>query len=417
MIIIIAVFGGGGLWAVFTQISGAVIAQGVIGVESKVKTVQHLDGGIVKEIFVRDGDQVKAGDVLLNLDEKPLQANLNIVTNNLYELLASSARLEAERVGADSVTLPDELENNRTIPLVEKIINRSASLFTSRKNTRIGQTGMMRQKVVQLGDQIEGFEAQILSKKEQSAIVEATIRKKEPAAKAGDVSQDTIDRLKLQQIDLKGEVGSLQSDVARVGSTIAETELGILQIEVNFNEKVHSELREVSRKIQELREQKTTLEEKLGRTRIKSPVAGRVLEMSIHTIGGIVVPAKPILQIIPENDRLIIAARIQTTDIDQVYLGQETIVRLSAFDARTTPMLDARVTKVSAAQLVDAATNQPYFTLEIEILADQLSRLDENQILLPGMPTEIFIRTGERSPLDYLLKPLMVQIMRAFKEL
>ena len=416
LFVIFVLFGGGGIWASHTQISGAIIAQGTVGVASKIRKVQHLDGGIVLEILVGDGDEVKAGDHLLHLDESGLRANLNIKKNNLYELLARKARLDTEQENADKITFPDVLKSNKTIPHVQRIIDSKTVMFESRRKTRSGQRGMMRQKIISHKDQIQGLEAQIRSKEQQVQIVAKNIKKKEPAATSGIVSQDSLDKLKLQHVALIGEVGELRANIARIGSTIAEVELEILQIEVDFREKVQEELRSVTTQIAEFEEQKIALEEKLRRTWVTAPVSGRVLEMSIHTIGGVIGPADTILQIIPKNDSMIIEAKIHTTDVDQVHIGQETSVHLSAFDARTTPNLKAKVNKISAGQLIDATTNTPYFAVELAISKNQLLLLNKNQILLPGMPAEIFIQTENRTPLDYLLKPLMAQFKRAFKE-
>jgi HlyD family type I secretion membrane fusion protein len=331
-------------------------------------------------------------------------------------LLARKSRLDTEQKGKQIIKFPDELTGDNENITIQRMMADKIALFESRKNTRLGQQGMMKQKISQLEDQVHGLKSQVNSKIKQSEILAASILLKKPAAKRGVISQDTVDQLKLRHVELIGKVGELQSNVARVGGTIIETELQILQIDIDFREKVHEELRKVTSQLAEVQEQKSALEEKLRRTRIISPVAGRVFDISIHTVGGIVEPAKPILQIMPDNDRLIIEARIQTIDIDQVHIGQAAAVSLTAFDTRTTPVLDAKVAKISASQLVDKATNVPYYTVEILLLKDQISRLEEDQILLPGMPTEIFLRTSERSPLDYLLKPLMVQIMKAFKE-
>lgn len=414
--VIIVVFGFGGLWASFTKISGAVIAQGTIGVESKVKTIQHLDGGIVIEMFVRDGDRVEVGDSLLRLDETSLRANLNIINNNLFELVARENRLEAENNAREIIDFSGELTKNKQLPLVEQIMKSNTAFFATRKNTRNGQEAMMRKKIEQLNEQIKGLEAQINAKNEQTKILEQNIAKKEPAVERGVISQDDMDQLKTNFAELTGRIGELQSNVAQIGITIAETELQILQINIVFIEQVQQELREVITKISELSEQKIAYEERLQRTLVTAPVTGLVHNMSIHTIGGVISPSKAILQIIPNNDRLIIEARIQTMDIDQVHIGQISSVHLSAFDARTTPVLNGKVMNISAAQIIDEATKIPYFSVEIEIPKNELKRLNKDQVLLPGMPAEAYIKTGERTPLDYFLKPLKVQLMRAFKE-
>ncbi|MEX3011302.1 HlyD family type I secretion periplasmic adaptor subunit [Hoeflea sp. TYP-13] len=414
--VVIAIFGVGGAWATFTEISGAVIAPGTISVESKVKTIQHLDGGIVSEIYVGDGDEVKAGVRLLRLDETALKASLNIVTNSLIELIARRSRLEAEQYGKQAIEFPEELFRAGDVLFVGQIVGSKKSLFEARRETRAGQKKVMREKISQLENQIDGLEAQIVSNEQQADILAANIVRKKPAAEDGIVSLDTMDQLYGRQADLAGERGELHNTVARVRSQITETELQILQIDVDFREQVQADLREVTNKIAELREQRAALEEKLLRTQIVAPVSGRIHDLSVHTVGGVVSPAEQILQIIPDNDRLVVEARINTTDVDLVYLGQDAIVQLSAFDMRTTPTLNANVVQISAAQLVDPATNVPYFSVELEIPESELLQLDKSLKLLPGMPAEAFISTGKRTPLDYLLKPFSVSIMKALRE-
>ncbi|MDA4846240.1 HlyD family type I secretion periplasmic adaptor subunit [Hoeflea poritis] len=416
MLVIAGVFGAGGAWATFARISGAVIASGSIGVETKVKTVQHLDGGIVSEIYVRDGDVVSAGAPLLRIDETAVEASLNIVNNSLFELIARKARLEAEQYGADIILFPDELHRANNPLFVSRIIESKAGLFNSRRATREGQKKVMREKILQLEKQIRGLEAQVASNTRQIDILSANITRKEPAAESGIVSQDTMDQLYGRHADLAGEHGQLQNTIARVRSQINETELQVLQIDVDFREEVQSELREVTNKIAELREQRSALEDQLVRTLVVAPVSGRIHDTSVHTVGGVVSPAAPIMQIIPDKDRLIVEARVRTTDIDLVYVGQSATVNLSAFDARTTPVLSAHVVHMSAAQLVDQATNVPYFSVALEIPDTELAKLDADLVLLPGMPAEAFISTGERTPLDYLLKPFSTSIMKAFRE-
>jgi len=416
LLTILAIFGGGGAWAALTRISGAIIASGSISVESKIKTIQHLEGGIVAKIYVRNGDRVKPGDPLVRLDDTALSAKLNIASNNLLELVARKARLEAELEGRKSIEFPKEILDEANMAITRRIMASKTALFEARKETRQGQKGMMEQKIIQLGEQIQGLQAQMLSKTNQADILMSNIQRKQEAATEGLVSRDSMDQLRRQHLQLVGEAGELAANIAGIRSTITQTRLQIIQIDIDLREKVQKELREVSNKITELREQETALKDTLRRTLIVSPVSGRVHNMTIFTVGGVVAPAKPILQIIPDNDRLIIEARIRVTDIDQVFIGQQASVILSAFDSRTTPTLAATVTNISAARLVDSSTNTPYFNVEIEIAESELARLNPNQKLLPGMPADAYIRTGERTPLDYFLKPLANQIMRAFKE-
>ncbi len=416
MFTILAVFGGGGAWAALTKISGAIIAPGSISVESKIKTIQHLQGGIVAQIYVRNGDRVKAGDPLIRLDDTALSAKLNITTNNLLELVARRARLEAELEGRKNIEFPKEILDKADMAITQRIMASKIALFEARKQARQGQKGMMEQKIIQLGEQIRGMQAQMQSKTNQADILMNNIQRKQEAATAGLISQDNMDQLRRQHLQLVGEAGELTSSIAGIRSTITQTRLQIIQIDIDLRESVQKELREVSGKITELREQENALNDTLRRTLIVSPVSGRVHNLTIFTVGGVVPPAKPILQIIPDNDRLIIEARVKVTDVDQVYIGQQASVVLSAFNTRTTPTLTAEVTNISAARLIDSSTNTPYFNVEIEIAESELARLDPSQKLLPGMPADAYIRTNERTPLDYLLKPLANQIMRAFKE-
>jgi len=385
---ILAVFGGGGAWAALTKISGAIIAPGSISVESKIKTIQHLQGGIVAQIYVRNGDKVKAGDPLIRLDDTALRARLNITTNNLLELVARRARLEAELTGRKSVEFPKEILDKADMAITRRIMASKTALFEARKEARQGQKGMMEQKIIQLGEQIQGMQAQMQSKTNQADILMNNIQRKQEAATSGLISQDNMDRLRRQHLQLVGEAGELASSIAGIRSTITQARLQIIQIDIDLRESVQKELREVSGKITELREQENALNDTLRRTLIVSPVSGLVHNLTIFTVGGVVPPAKPILQIIPDNDRLIIEARVKVTDVDQVYIGQQASVVLSAFNSRTTPTLTAEVTNISAARLFDSSTNAPYFNVEIEIPESELARLDPSQKLLPGMPAD-----------------------------
>ncbi|MCF6303307.1 MAG: HlyD family type I secretion periplasmic adaptor subunit [Devosiaceae bacterium] len=413
---IFLIFGGVGAWAALTKISGAVIASGSISVESNIKTIQHLEGGIVAEIFVVDGDRVEAGAPLLQLDAAALRANLTIAVNNLVELLSRQAMLEGELEGRATIIFPDEITEKAEAGLARRIIAGKTALFDARRETRLGQQRMMEQRIVQFKEQILGMDAQMQSQIGQAQILQGSIERKQEATDSGVVSQDAMDQLRRAHLQLVGGVGELRSSIAGIASTIAQAELQILQIDVDLRESAQSELREVLARIAELREQENAMRETLKRTLVTAPVSGRIHNLTIFTIGGIVPPGSPILQIIPENDRLIIESKVLVTDIDQISIGQEAKVVLSAFDSRTTPDLNAHVTNISAAPLLDKLTNIPYFSVRLEISENELSRLDEGQQLLPGMPADSYIRTDERTPLDYIIKPLADQIQRAFKE-
>ncbi len=413
---IFLLFGVLGGWAATTRISGAIIAKGIIGVESKVKTVQHLEGGIVGKIFVRNGDRVKAGDLLLRLDDTTAQANFAIVSGSLHELHAKLARLRAERDASTKITFPDSLVSKNATPELDIIVRGQKSLFEARKKGRRGQVSILRQRILQLNELIKGLEKQQAAQTVQMKILAQSYDRKLEASLSGAVSGDTLDSLNLKKAQMAGEIGKLRSEIAKSRGSISEIEEQIVQVDTEFREQVLSDIRETQIKINESQEKKTALEEQLRRMDIRAPQTGRIHNMSIFTIGGVISPAKPVLQIIPENDRLIVECKIETTDIDQIKIGQEAAINLSAFDASTTPQLTGVVKKISAAQITDPNNSSTFFTVEIILPQSELARLEEGQELLPGMPAEVFIRTEDRTPLDYLLKPLWSQIERAARQ-
>ncbi len=412
---IVVLFGGLVGWAVFSSISGAVIASGVVTVETKVKTVQHLDGGIVREILVENGDEVKSGDLLIRLDDTNIKANLAIINSHLAGLRASVARLEAERDHLSQISFPDEMLKNADNPDIARVIAGQKSLFEARKTSMNGQVRLLRQKILQLEDQIKGLEAQQISKKQQGRLIRQEIESIRPLYQEGHITRKRMLELERTAVQLDGEYGMHIGDIARVRSAIGQTELEILQLDKAFQEKIQTELRESQAKLIELEERKFALDDKLRRIDIRAPRAGYVHNLAVHTIGGVVSPAATILQIIPEEDRLIIEARVKPTDIDQISIGQKAIVHFSAFSSRSTPELNGKVIKVSADSIVDKASGASFFTIILEVPDSETVKLGENK-LLPGMPAEAFIRTRNRSAISYLLKPLTDNLNRAFRE-
>jgi len=413
---VLGLFGGLGTWAATSQIAAAIVAQGTLGAESRIKTIQHLEGGIVGEILVQDGDLVKVGALLVRLDDTSKRANHAIVTGHLNEQEAGLARLRAERDGANTISFPPHIMKQKSDPAVDAMIRGQVSLFDIRQKGKQGQIRIFRQRIVQLNEQIKGLNTQRKAKQEQADIIERSFYQKSLAASRGVISGNAMDTIRRQKSELIGDIGDLLARVAQARGSIEEIELQILQVDKEFREKVLSEIRQNQTSSGELREKSLAIQEQLRRIDIRAPQAGRIHNMSIFTIGGVISPAKPILQIIPANANLIIETKIEPKDVDQIKVGQSAAIHLSAFDANTTPVLDGKVKNVSAAQMVDATTQQSYFTVEILIPKDQLERLTDGQELLPGMPAEVFIATGERTPLNYFLKPLIVQFQRAFKE-
>jgi HlyD family secretion protein len=413
---VVLVLGGGvGGWAATTQLSGALIAQGSVVVDSNVKKVQHPTGGIVGELLVHDGDQVKTGDVLVRLDETVLRANLAIVTKGLNDFTARKARLEAERDGADSITFPPDLLAKTNDPDAMATVTGERNLFQLRRKARIGQKEQLQQRIGQLEEEINGFEAQQAAKTQEIALI-----RRELAGVRDLYTQKLVPLTRLTQLErestrIDGERAQLVASVAQAQGKIGETRLQILQIDRDLGSEVAKDLADVESKIGEFVERKVTAEDQLKRTAIRAPQAGTVFQSAVHTIGGVIPAGDPIMLIVPNSDNLQVEAKVNPQDIDQVTIGQSAVLRFSAFNSRTTPEINGQVTRVSADTTTDQRTGQNYYTIRVSLPPQEVKRLGDVK-LLPGMPVEVFVQTGERTVISYLMKPFYDQYMRAFRE-
>ena len=412
--VLLLLIGLGG-WAAYASISGAVIAQGIVAVEGKSKTIQHLDGGVIGQLLVRDGDLVASGDVLITLDKTVLTAQLAAVEARLYEALALKDRLLAEREDSTNYLPSVEFKEAIEKPEVRRIIEGQRKLLTARRTTREGQITQLRRRIVQNQDQIDGIMAVRASKAKQLELISRELTGLQKLHEKGHVPITRILALQRESARLEGELASHRADIARIKNASGETEIQILQITRDFREKVLTQLRETSAQVRVLSEQRIAALEKLRRIEIRAPVAGIVHGLSLHTIGGVISPASPIMQIIPVKDRLIVESRVEPHHIDQISIGRKAYVRLSAFNQRTTPELTGTVIKVSADRLEDKTNGAAYYEVKIEIPKTELAPL-KDLTLRPGMPVESYIQTGERTALGFFLKPLTDQIYRAFRE-
>jgi len=412
---LVVVAGGLGAWASLTSIQGAVIAQGVTTVESSSKKIQHREGGIVKAINVKEGQRVKEGEVLIELDETETKAQLAIFEGLLLEQLAQSARLKALRDGVDKISFPAELEKRNLEPAVEEIIAGQSKLFTALKSTSVGRRSQLEERVAQLGKQITGVEAQLKARREQFKLITSELKSLEGLLKKGLVPVSRVLALKRERSNLGGQEGELLSNIAQTRSRISETKLQIIQLEDEERGKVLGELRQVETELTQNRERRIATAAKLRRTSILAPRAGYVLQLSVHTIGGVVGPGEVIMLIVPELDDIIVEARVNPQDIDQIFLNQSARVLFSAFNMRTTPEITATVTHVAADLTQQDAQTPPYYAIKLKMTKEDLVKLGDNK-LIPGMPAETFIQTRNRTPMSYLVQPLRDQIMRAFRE-
>lgn len=403
---VVWMLGGMLVFSCFTSISSAVIANGTVTVESNYKTVQHLDGGIVSKILVHNGDRVREGDVLIRLDDTAAKAALGVTMSRWHDQAIQLARLEAERDRRDAIALPDSVKAVRDDPQVAKFIAAQQTMFDARRAARLGEQSVLQQRIEQANADLDGLGAQFVSKQRELELNTRELAAVRPLYDKGLTNQQRLGQLERDQARLEGEVGRLKSDTARTQGVIAEARLKLAQSDKEYTQNVVDELRKVEAALAEIDENRKAQTDKLERTVIRAPRAGRVHALATHTEGGVVQPASAILQIIPDDERLIVEAQVQPQDIDKVRRGMTAHVRFPAFNARTTPKLDGKVMLVSAAQLTDNQGKQ-YFTAQIEIPAEEMKRLGPTHELVPGMPAETYIETGSRSIMSYFLKPLM----------
>jgi len=414
-LIVLLLAGGVGGWAATTQIAGALIAQGSVVVDSNVKKVQHPTGGVVGKLNVQDGDRVKAGDILVQLDDTITRANLAIVTKGLDELAARKARLEAERDGAESITFPRMLLAHAEDAPVAIALANERKLFELRRNARLGQKAQLRQRITQLQDEISGQNAQQEAKAREIGLIGKELDGVRELWKNNLVQITRLTALERDAARLEGERAQLIAAVAQTKGKISETELQIIQIDQDLSSEVAKDMREVDAKYGEFVERKVAAEDQLKRIDIRAPQDGVVLESKVHTVGGVIPAGDAIMLIVPESDNLQVEAKINPRDIDQIQVGQPAMLRFSAFNLRTTPEINGTITRIAADTTTDQRTGQTYYNTRIAMTKGEIARLGEVKII-PGMPVEAFVQTGERSVMSYLIKPLQDQFMRAFRE-
>ncbi len=414
-LVVLLLAGGVGGWASTTQIAGALIAQGSIVVDSNVKKVQHPTGGVVGKLNVQDGDRVKAGDILVQLDDTITRANLAIVTKGLDELAARKSRLEAERDGLESAAFPAELLARAKEASVAVALANERKLFELRRSARLGQKAQLKQRITQLQDEVSGLTAQQDAKAREISLIGKELEGVRELWKNNLVQITRLTALERDGARLEGERGQLTASVAQTKGKITETELQIIQIDQDLSSEVAKDMREVDAKFGEFVERKVAAEDQLKRIDLRSPQDGIVLESKVHTVGGVIPAGDAIMLIVPESDNLLVEAKVNPHDIDQVQIGQSAVLRFSAFNLRTTPEINGKVTRVSPDTTTDQRTGQTYYTTRIAMTKSEIAKLGDVK-LIPGMPVEAFVQTGERTVLSYLIKPLQDQFMRAFRE-
>ncbi|MXN51000.1 HlyD family type I secretion periplasmic adaptor subunit [Shinella sp. AETb1-6] len=407
--------GGVGGWAATTQLAGAVVASGHFVVDSYPKKVQHAKGGIVGEIRVQEGETVKAGEVVLRLDATQTRANLAIVTKRLNELHARLARLEAERDDRAAIDFPPDLSMDSTDPDIISAVRSETRLFEFRREARNARKAQLAERIAQYEHEIEGLKAQETAYAGGLTVLRTEIASQESLHDKGVVSVQRLNSLKTQAATYDGERGEKIAYQAQTQGKITETRLQILSIDQDMKTEVGRELREIQGQIGEFVERKVAAEDELKRIDILAPQTGIVHQLAVHTVGGVVNPAETIMLVIPEGDDLALEVRIAPRDIDQIQPGQRAVLRLSAFNQRTTPELSGRVSRIAADLTVEERTGLSFYVVRIAVPHEEMQKLG-GLTLLPGMPAEAMIQTGERTALSYLVKPLADQLNRAFRE-
>ena len=391
------------------------IAPGSIVVDSNVKKVQHLTGGIVGALLVRDGQRVRSGEVVLRLDETITRTNLAIVTKGLDQMIARRARLSSERDRSDEVAFPVELLARAGEPDVTAAIDSERKLFELRQSARLGQKSQLKERIAQLTEEIRGYAALQEAKAEEIELIQRELESVRGLWNKNLVQLSRLISLEREAARLKGERAQSIAAMAQSRGKIGEIELQIIQIDQDLSSEVARELREVDARIGEFVERKVAAEDQLKRVEMRAPQDGVVHQLAVHTVGGVVPPGDPIMLIVPEADALAIEVKVWPQDIDQLHVGQAAGLRFSAFNQRITPEINGVISRISADVSPDQRSGQNFYTIRIGIGPEEMARLG-NLKLVPGMPVEAFMKTYDRNVLSYFIKPLEDQVLRAFRE-
>jgi len=401
-------------WAGLIPLSGAVIVAGQLVLHSNVKKVQHPTGGVVAEIFVRNGGKVNAGDQLARLDETTARTNLQVVARQLDEVRLRIARLSAERDGAAEPRWPTALAAEIAPPERDRLLNSERDVFAVRAIARRGEQNLAQSRIDQLDKQIAGLQAQQESNRRQMGITAGELKSVEGLLQEKLVTMQRATTLQRDAARMEGLDGQIASQIAETGNKVHEARLQALQTEQSFRSEIIRELNEAEAKEGELIERRIAAEDQLKRTVIRAPTHGTIHELAVHTTGGVVSPAEVLMLVVPDGDALEIDAHLSPDKIDQVRTGQNARIRLSAFNAGTTPELNGTVDAVSP-DLVRDSQSGGYYDVRIALKQEEISRLGDLQ-LTPGMPAEVFLQTKSRTMLSYLFKPITDQLSRMFKE-
>jgi HlyD family type I secretion membrane fusion protein len=412
LVVIMLFFGVLGLWSALAPLQSAAIAQGVLAVDSQRKTIQHLEGGIVEEIRVREGQRVSAGEVLVELDETQALARLDLLNGRLDAARAQEYRLRAERDGLDAIAFPTALTDRADNPDMSDIINGQQNIFAARRQSLDGQEAILERRIEQYGEEIKGLNGLFAAQEEQSRLTEDEIASNQVLVDQGLSGKSRLLELQRDLAQLLGSRSQNQAALARSRQNIDEARLQISDLKLNNLNEVVQELREVQTQIVDLNEQIRAAQDVLQRTVIRAAQDGTIVNLQIHTPGGVIAPGQTLMDIVPAGDAIIVEARINPVDIDIVEAGLSAHVRLTAYSSRNLQPVEGRVITVSADRLTDPYSGNPFYLARIEITGD----LDSGIELYPGMQAEVMVVTGARTLVDFLTLPIRESFNRALRE-
>lgn len=413
LLALLVLVGGFGAWSVMAQISGAVITSGQIEVDRNRQVIQHPDGGVVEAILVQEGDTVAKGDTLIRLDASLLRSELAVVEGQLFEIIARRGRLEAERDNKAMLTFDPKLAE---VVQGTDLIAGQTRLFDARLESNMRAIEQLQQQRAQISSQILGITAQQTALVTQSDLIQQELSNQQALLRQQLIQASRVLALQREEANLLGRVGELTASAAQAAERRTEIEIQILTLASTRREEAITRLRDLQSNELELSERRRTLRQRLDRLDLRAPVSGVVYGMQVFAEQSVIRGAEPVMFLVPQDRPLVIATKVQPTDIDQIYLGQKVTLRFSAFDQRRTPELLGTVTLVSADIFLDDATQASYYQAEIQLNAGEAKKLPDDMVMIPGMPVEAFVRTADRSPMDYLIKPLADYFAKAFRE-
>lgn len=417
MILFAVVFFGLGGWSVIARIDKAAIALGQVAPAENNKIVQHLEGGIIDKILVKEGDKVKAGDVLVRLSKSSVEANATIAQDAFLSSNAEYHRLQAEKDNKQKIEFPPEWSTAENKAKYKDVIETQSQIFYERRNALIGRIKILEERNGQMNNQIAGTQSQISSNKRQLVLIEDELQAAETLLASGNTTKSRVLAIKRGKAQLEGSIGELTSAIARTQDSISENKLTIVNQKNEYINDVVEKIKEVQKELNESRERANATSDTLARIEIRAPINGIIKGMKFKTESGVIAPGAEILTIVPTDDHMVAEVRINPNDIDVVHIGMQCKVRITAYSSRSTPGLYGELLYVSADSFLDERTNQRYYSGKVSIDMNKLTDKEKEKTqLYPGMPVEVFIKTGARSPLSYLTEPLLTTFRRSFRE-